>query len=162
MSGGDTWLAPCWWPSASPPALSTQLVSAAPAPEATPELLAQLSAEAGSAWAGRVAIADQYGEVRAEQARQAGSPPGRSDRHLQTQADMSFEARVARQAGSDRHLEVQADEALRARVARQAGSDRHLQMLADQAAAAQVERAAGSDRHLENLSQQVGGRITVR
>ncbi len=62
---------------------STQLVSAAPAPEATPELLAQLSAEAGSAWAGRVAIADQYGEVRAEQARQA---------------------RVDRQAGSDRHL----------------------------------------------------------
>jgi len=120
---------------------STQLVSAAPAPEATPELLAQLSAEAGSAWAGRVAIADQYGEVRAEQARQA---------------------RVDRQAGSDRHLEVQADEALRARVARQAGSDRHLQMLADQAAEAQVERAAGSDRHLENLSQQVGGRITVR
>ena len=107
----------------------------------TPELLAQLSAEAGSAWAGRVAIADQYGEVRAEQARQA---------------------RVDRQAGSDRHLEVQADEALRARVARQAGSDRHLEMLADQAAAAQVERAAGSDRHLENLSQQVGGRITAR
>lgn len=121
-------------------ASSAQLVSAAPEAPA-PELLAQLNAEAGSAWAGRVAIADQYDEVRADQARQA---------------------RVDRQEGSDRHLQVQADEALRARVARQAGSDRHLELLADQAAAAQVERAAGSDRHLENLAQHGGGRITVR